>query len=114
KLLSMVGFLLSCAVGALYYFSREPVYEAQASVLVHRTGDAWPGRSADLVEVQQDYLPTHIRLMTSSAVLSRAIERLRSTATRGWLCPGLEQLARGLRVESPKDTEILEISYQTA
>jgi capsular exopolysaccharide synthesis family protein len=61
-------------------------------------------------------MPTHIRLVTSTAVVDRAIEKMKlmdqeKEQSRDW--PGPDQLVDGLKVTSQKDTEILEIAYRT-
>jgi len=109
KLLLCTGLLLVYGLGALYYFSRDSVYESRASVLVHLVGDALTGRSDDRL----NYIPTHMQLITSTAVLDRALERLKANdaESRDW--PSTEGLADGVKVSCQKDTEILTIAYRT-
>src|SRR5438128_126784 len=72
KLLLVVGILLVYALGALYYFSSDSMYEARASVLVHPLGDALSGRNDE----RQNFMPTHIRLVGSTSVLEHALAKL--------------------------------------
>ena len=112
KGLLIAGLCIVYALGAVYYASRDFVYEARAAVLVHALGDALSGRSDE----RQNFMPTHIRLVTSTAVVDRAIEKMKlndqeKEQTHSW--PGPDQLVDGLKVTSQKDTEILEIAYRT-
>lgn len=112
KGLLVAGLCVVYALGAVYYSSRDFVYEARAAVLVHPMGDALSGRSDE----RQNFMPTHIRLVTSTAVVDRAIENMKlkdqeKEQTHVW--PGPDQLVDGLKVTSQKDTEILEIVYRT-
>jgi capsular exopolysaccharide synthesis family protein len=112
KGLLLAGLLIVYALGAIYYTSRDFVYEARAAVLVHTLGDALSGRNDD----HQNFMPTHIRLVTSTAVLDRAIEKMKlkdkeQEESHDW--PASEALADALKVTSQKDTEILEIAYRT-
>ncbi len=112
KGLLLAGLCLVYALGAVYYASRDFVYEARAAVLVHPLGDALSGRSDE----RQNFMPTHIRLVTSTAVVDRAIEKMKlkdqeKEESHDW--PGPDQLVDGLKVTSQKDTEILEIAYRT-
>ena len=112
KGLLFAGLCLVYALGAVYYASRDFVYEARAAVLVHALGDALSGHSDE----RQNFMPTHIRLVTSTAVVDRAIEKMKlkdqeKEQSHDW--PGPDQLVDGLKVTSQKDTEILEIAYRT-
>ncbi|HEV3257725.1 MAG TPA: hypothetical protein VG013_12645, partial [Gemmataceae bacterium] len=109
KLLLCTGLLLVYGLGALYYFSRDSVYESRASVLVHLVGDALTGRNDE----RPNYIPTHIQLITSTAVLDRARERLKANDTASTDWPSTEALADGIKVSCQKDTEILTIAYRT-
>src|SRR5438034_4256920 len=97
KGLLFAGLCIVYALGALYYASRDFIYEARAAVLVHPLGDALSGRSDD----HQNFMPTHIRLVTSSAVLDRAIEKMKlkdkeQEQKHDW--PPVEGLADALKV----------------
>ena len=70
KGLLIVGLCLAYLLGTIYYFSRDFVYEARASILVHPLGDTLSGRNDD----RPNFMPTHIRLVTGKAVLERAID----------------------------------------
>lgn len=116
KLLCVTGLLIAYGLGLLYYYSRQPLYESQASVLVHRTGAPLPGEAADGTSLQQglqNFLPNHIRLISSSAVLSRAASRLQATGDPAFREFTAGTLAGGLRVASQPDTEVLDISYRS-
>src|SRR5919109_55711 len=73
KGLLIIGMGLVYALGAVYYSSRDFIYESRAAILVHPLGDALSGRSDD----RQNFMPTHIRLVTSTAVLDRAIDKMK-------------------------------------
>src|SRR5262245_42495771 len=73
KGLLLAGLCIVYALGLVYYASRDFVYESRAAVLVHPLGDALSGRPDD----RPNFMPTHIRLVTSSAVLDRAIEKMK-------------------------------------
>jgi len=110
--LFIAGLCVVYALGAIYYASRDFVYEARAAILVHPMGDALSGRS----EESQNFMPTHIRLVTSTAVLNRAIEKMKlkdQEREESHVWPKVEPLADALKVNSQKDTEILEIAYRT-
>jgi capsular exopolysaccharide synthesis family protein len=112
KGLLVTGMALVYILGAVYYSSRDFVYEARAAILVHPLGDALSGRNDE----RQNFMPTHIRLVTSTAVLDRAIEKMKlldqqKEEIHDW--PGVDLLVDGLKVTSQKDTEILEIAYRT-
>jgi capsular exopolysaccharide synthesis family protein len=112
KGLLITGLCLVYALGAVYYSSRDFIYESRAAILVHPLGDALSGRSDD----RQNFMPTHIRLVTSTAVVERAVEKMKlkdqeKEESHDW--PGPDQLVDGLKVTSQKDTEILEIAYHT-
>jgi polysaccharide biosynthesis transport protein len=109
KWLLCAGWLLVYALGTLYYFSRDYIYEARASVLVHLIGDALTGRNED----RPNYIPTHMQMITSTAVLNRAIEKLGANDTEDRTWPSVEELADSLKVTCQRDTEILNIAYQT-
>lgn len=100
-------------LGVLYYFKQERIYEGQSRVLVHRTGDTLKGGSIDVPSSQYNYLPTHIQLISSPAVLSMALEHLAANDMLHKTWPTVNQLAGGLAVAAEKDTEILEIRYRT-
>lgn len=117
KLLCVAGMLVAYCIGVLYYYSRTPLYEAQASVLVHRTGETMPGQAVDAATAQlgyQSFLPNHIRLISSSAVLERAAARLRAAGDPALADVTAGSLAGGLRVTSQPDTEILDISHRSS
>ena len=106
KGLLITGLCLVYALGAVYYASRDFIYEARAAILVHPLGDALSGRNDD----RPNFMPTHIRLVTSTAVLERAVEKMKlkdqqKEESHDW--PGPDQLVDGLKVTSQKDTEIL-------
>jgi capsular exopolysaccharide synthesis family protein len=110
--LFIAGLFVVYTLGGIYYASRDFVYEARASILVHPLGDALSGRSDE----GQNFMPTHIRLVTTTAVLDRAIEKMKLKdqeleESHDW--PGVDPLAESLKVTSQKDTEILEIAYRT-
>ena len=105
----IAGLCLAYLLGALYYYSRDSVYEARASILVHALGDALSGRNED----RPNFIPTHIRLVTAKAVLERAINKLKLNDASRQEWPGAEELSDALKVTSQKDTEILEIAYRT-
>src|SRR6516225_5081172 len=97
KGLLFIGLCVVYALGAVYYSSRDFVYEARAAVLVHPLGDALSGHSDE----RQNFMPTHIRLVTSTAVVDRAIEKMKlmdqeKEQSRDW--PGPDQLVDGLKV----------------
>src|SRR5437763_9160127 len=73
KGLLLAGLGLAFLLGAVYYFSRDAVFETRRSILVHPLGDALSGRNDD----RANFMPTHIRLVTGKAVLDRAIEHLK-------------------------------------
>jgi polysaccharide biosynthesis transport protein len=100
--------------GTLYYYSRQPLYEARASVLVHATGETLSGKLVDNQDyLLQAYLPTHLRLITSSVVLKRAVDKLKQTDVPNLTSLSAEALAGSLSVSLQKDTEILDITYRT-
>ena len=105
KWLLVAGLCLTYLLGAIYYYSRDFVYEARASILVHPLGDALSGRNDD----RPNFMPTHIRLVASKAVLERSIDKLKlnDPNREGW--PSADELTDALKVTSQKDTEILEI-----
>ena len=109
KWLLVAGLCLTYLLGAIYYYSRDFVYEARASILVHPLGDALSGRNDD----RPNFMPTHIRLVASKAVLERSIDKLKlnDPNREGW--PSADELTDALKVTSQKDTEILEIAYRT-
>jgi capsular exopolysaccharide synthesis family protein len=110
--LFIAGLIVIYALGAIYYASRDFVYEARAAILVHPLGDALSGRSDE----SQNFMPTHIRLVTSTAVLDRAIEKMKlkdQELEEQHVWPNADLLSDGLRVTSLKETEILEIAYRT-
>jgi capsular exopolysaccharide synthesis family protein len=112
KGLLLAGLLIVYALGAIYYASRDFVYEARAAVLVHQLGDALSGRSDD----HTNFMPTHIRLVTSTAVLDRAVQKMKlkdkqQEQSHDWPVP--DALGDALKVTWQKDTEILEIAYRT-
>jgi capsular exopolysaccharide synthesis family protein len=109
KWLLCAGWLLVYALGSLYYFSRDYIYEARASVLVHLVGDALTGRNED----RPNYIPTHMQMITSTAVLDRALEKLGANDTEDTAWPSVDQLADSLKVTCQRDTEILNIAFQT-
>src|SRR5438552_3125604 len=109
KGLLITGLCLVYALGAVYYASRDFVYEARASILVHPLGDTLSGRNDD----RPNFMPTHIRLVTGKAVLERAIDKLKATDPERTQWPATDELAEALKVGSQKDTEILEIAYRT-
>ncbi len=112
KGLLLVGLCVVYALGAAYYASRDFVYEARAAILVHPLGDALSGRS----EEHLNFMPTHMRLVTSPAVLERAVEKMKlrdqaKAENHDW--PTVDFLADALKVTSQKETEILEVAYHT-
>ena len=107
--LLIAGWLLVYALGALYYYSRDYIYEARASVLVHLIGDALTGRNDE----RPNYIPTHMQMITSTAVLNRALEKLEVNDAEESIWPSVEELANSLKVSCQRDTEILNIAYQT-
>src|SRR5262249_11683944 len=112
KGLLLIGLCVVYALGAIYYSSQDFVYEARAAILVHPLGDALSGHSDE----RQNFMPTHIRLVTSTAVLDRAIEKMKLKdeqlqESHDW--PGVDALVDGLKATSQHDTEILEIAYRT-
>src|SRR5438034_625078 len=112
KGLLLAGLCVVYALGAAYYASRDFVYEARAAILVHPLGDALSGRS----EEHLNFMPTHMRLVTSPAVLERAIEKMKlqdksKAENHDW--PTVDLLADALKVTSQKETEILEVAYHT-
>lgn len=112
KGLLLAGMCVVYALGAVYYTSRDFVYESRAAILVHPLGDALSGRSDE----SQNFMPTHIRLVTSTAVLERAIEKMKlqdKAQERSHDWPNADLLADALKVTSQKETEILEIAYRT-
>ncbi len=109
KGLLLAGLGLSFLLGAIYYLSRDSVYETRASILVHPLGDALSGRSDD----RANFMPTHIRLVTGKAVLERTVERLKALHPDWSQWPAPDALAESLKANSQKDTEILEIAYRT-
>jgi len=109
KVLLIAGLALAFLLGAVYYFSRDPVYETRASILVHPLGDALSGRNDD----RSNFMPTHIRLVTGKAVLERAIDKLKVNHADREQWPSADELADALKVTSQKDTEILEVAYRT-
>jgi capsular exopolysaccharide synthesis family protein len=111
--LFLTTLLLVYGWGALYYYSREPIYEARASVLVHGTGETLSGKVVDGQDLLQGYLPTHTRLISSSVVLKRACEKLSAGEIEGLIRWSPEALAGSLTVTWQKDTEILDITYRT-
>lgn len=113
KALLCGGLVLVYVLGFLYYWAQEPAYEARASVLVHHTGDSLTGKGIGQTDPHDNYLPTHVRLMTSSGVLNRARERLIISGALGGTPPSADEIARRLKVIAEKDTEILEIAYRT-
>lgn len=113
KALMALSLLLIYALGFLYYENQPRVYEGKASVLVHRTGDTLAGKGVDAPNNDQNYLPTHIQLILSSGVLTIALNELKANCPADRVLPSLDQLVKGLKVTVQKDTEILEIRYQT-
>jgi polysaccharide biosynthesis transport protein len=109
KLLLIAGLAFAFLLGAVYYFSRDRVYETRASILVHPLGDALSGRNDD----RSNFMPTHIRLVTGKAVLERAIDKLKVNDPDREQWPSADELADALKVTSQKDTEILEVAYRT-
>ncbi|HEY1859141.1 MAG TPA: polysaccharide biosynthesis tyrosine autokinase [Gemmataceae bacterium] len=109
KLLLIAGLGLAFVLGAVYYFSRDSVFETRASILVHPLGDALSGRNDD----RSNFMPTHIRLVTGKAVLERAIDKLKLNDPDREQWPSADELADALKVTSQKDTEILEVAYRT-
>ncbi len=109
KALLIAGLALAFLLGGVYYFSRDPVYETRASILVHPLGDALSGRNDD----RSNFMPTHIRLVTGKAVLERAIDKLKVNDPDREQWPSADELADALKVTSQKDTEILEVAYRT-
>ena len=107
--LLVAGWLMVYALGALYYYSRDYIYEARASVLVHLVGDALTGRNDE----RPNYIPTHMQMITSTAVLNRALEKLGVNDAEETTWPSVEELANSLKVSCQRDTEILSIAYQT-
>jgi succinoglycan biosynthesis transport protein ExoP len=109
KGLLIAGLCMAFLIGAVYYYSRDSVYEARAGILVHPLGDALSGRSDD----HANFMPTHIRLVTGKAILERAVEKLTLGNPERQQWPAAEELADSLKVTSQKDTEILEVAYRT-
>jgi capsular exopolysaccharide synthesis family protein len=109
KLLLVAGVVLALVLGAVYYLSRDAVYESRVSILVHPIGDALADRSED----RSNFMPTHIRLVTGKAILERAIEKLRENDPNREQWPATDELVDALKATSQKDTEILEIAYRT-
>lgn len=113
KLLLVLTVLLVGLLGYCYYVRQAPVYEGWASVLVHRTGDVLAGKGVDVPSTQQNYLPTHIQLIQSPGVLKIALQDLETSVPAGTVLPTVDQLALGLKATSRKDTEIIEIRFQS-
>jgi succinoglycan biosynthesis transport protein ExoP len=109
KWLLFAGLGLAFLLGAVYYFSRDSVFETRASILVHPLGDALSGRNDD----RSNFMPTHIRLVTGKAVLERAVDKLKLNDPDREQWPSTDELADALKVTSQKDTEILEVAYRT-
>jgi capsular exopolysaccharide synthesis family protein len=109
----LAALLLVYGWGLLYYYSRQPIYEARASVLVHGTAETLSGKVVDTQDLLQGYLPTHTRLITSTIVLKRACEKLNARRGQDQTRLSPEALAGSLTVTWQKDTEILDIIYRT-
>ncbi len=115
KWVVLLGLLLGGGLGYLYYLQQEPVYKSSARVLViAKYRNPLPVQSIEGQQLfYEDYLATHIRLIRSPVIVSRAVQRgnlgaLPSFAGKGDPTGGI---VSHLEVQREERTNILSLSY---
>src|SRR5438874_1284964 len=72
KALIVLGAVVGCVLGALYYSQQKPVYRSQASVMVIKKQDVLPVGPNDLyMGAFDDYLATHMVLLRSPLLVQQ-------------------------------------------
>ncbi len=87
KALIILGLVLGLGGGFLFYWQRQPVYQATALVLVIKKTSqplSGPGGPAVNPHLQyfEDYMPTHVVIMRSPMIIDRAIKKKDLTALK--------------------------------
>lgn len=78
KWLILVCFLLSMAATTAFLFTRQPIYRANAKLLVTAAGGALP--LSDVSREEGNFYTTQVDIMLSQTMLRRVQQRMRKTA----------------------------------
>ncbi len=120
KIYVVSSVVVAGLLGAFYYFTATPIYQADAQLLIQQTGpDVWsPAMTAE--GNRQALIPTYERLFSSSRVLEGAVERLQKSApeTRiDFATASPEKWTKVLRgnltARGIRRTNVIEISYRS-
>ncbi|MCS6976312.1 MAG: polysaccharide biosynthesis tyrosine autokinase [Gemmatales bacterium] len=121
------GLAVGFVIGIIYYAQCSPVYESQAQLLVvKKRPDALPVSGLDTrystLSFTEDYLATHIVLMRSPLIVSRAVQRrnlanlpsFRGQSDPSAVIPQALKVTRDTKESGTSASNILYLSYQGA
>lgn len=116
--LPIVGiFGISVTLGCLYAFSLKPFYRAEGSLMIktNRTSSL-TGLPQDIgrleaLNMNDNPLETQVRVVGSNPVIEKTINSLNLQDSEGKLL-SIPQLARQLKIEGIKGTDVVQLSYQ--
>jgi len=120
KMYVVSSIVVAGLLGAFYYFSATPIYQADAQLLIQQSGpDVWsPAMTAE--SGRQALIPTYESLFSSSSVLEGAVERLLKAAPETRVdfaaVPGekwVQVLRDNLTARAVRRTNMIEISYRS-
>ena len=120
KIYVIAAVVVAALLGALYYFTATPIYQATAQLLILQSGsDVWsPTMTAEAS--RQALIPTYERLFTTQEVLEGAVEQLikgpaetridfGATPRHKWA----DVLRDNISAQAVRRTNVIEISYRS-
>jgi len=107
KWLILVCFLVSMAGTTAFLFTRQPIYRANAKLLVTKSGGDVPTANLKL-EDDRSFYGTQVDIMLSQTMLRRVQQRLKKTADE------IKELLRSLNVAPLRNADIILISVDSA
>ncbi|MEH2432683.1 MAG: polysaccharide biosynthesis tyrosine autokinase [Nostoc sp.] len=116
--LPLVGiFGIAVTLGCLYAFSLKPSYKAEGSLMIKTNrSSSLTGLSEDIgrleaLNVNDNPLETQVRVIGSNPVIEKTINSLSLKDSKGKLL-SIPDLAKQLKIEGIKGTDVVQISYK--